>query len=124
MFALLPGERVRISAVFETTEVDLAGPLVLRNCDKVWIAIFTCAVHRAVHFELVSDISTQSFPLALRRFLSRQGRVKSIYSDNGTNNELKSIDWDVIIAHSDLRKISWHFNPPTAAWWGVGGRGW
>ncbi|XP_015913448.2 uncharacterized protein [Parasteatoda tepidariorum] len=126
MFASLPEERVRISAVFETTGVDLAGALVLRNCDKVWITIFTFAVYRAVHFELVSDISTQSFLLALRRFISRRGRVKLIYSDNGANfvgakNELKSIDWNVIIAHSDWRKISWHFNPPTAAWWGWGG---
>lgn len=123
MFAPLPEERVRMSAVFETTGVDLAGPLVLKNGDKVWIVIFTCAVYRAVHFELVSDISTQSFLLALRRFIARRGRVKSIYSDNGTNfvgssNELKTINWSDIIGHSELKRISWRFNPPTAAWWG------
>ncbi|GFQ79847.1 integrase catalytic domain-containing protein [Trichonephila clavata] len=111
-----------MSAVFETTGVDLAGPLLLRNRDKVWIAIFTCAVYRVIHFGLVSDTSTQSFLLALRRFISRRGRLKTIYSDNGTNfvglnNELQNIDWSAIFAHSDLKKISWHFNPPTAAWW-------
>ncbi|XP_071042995.1 uncharacterized protein [Parasteatoda tepidariorum] len=74
MFAPLPEERVRISAVFETTGVDLAGPLVLRNRDKVWIAIFTCAVYRAVHFELVSDISTQSF-LETIHFTSRSSKI-------------------------------------------------
>ncbi|XP_054706953.1 uncharacterized protein LOC129216761 [Uloborus diversus] len=123
VFAPLPENRVRMSAVFETTGVHMAGPLLLRNRDKVWIAIFTCAVYRAVHFELVSDISTQSFLLALRRFIARRGRVTTIYSDNGKNfvglnNELQNIDWSVIISHSDLKKISWHFNPPTAAWWG------
>lgn len=112
-----------MSAVFETTGVDLAGPLVLRDQQKVWIAIFTCAVYRAVHFELVSDISTSSFLLALRRFISRRGRVKTIYSDNGTNfvgsnNELQNVDWSTVVSHSDLKQITWHFNPPSAAWWG------
>ncbi|GFS50354.1 integrase catalytic domain-containing protein [Trichonephila clavipes] len=121
VFASLPEERVRMSAVFETTGVDLAGPL-LQNCDKVWIIIFTCVVYRAIHFERISDISTQSFLLALRRFISRRGRVKTIYSYNGTNfvglnNELQNIDWSAIIAHSDFKRISWHFNPPTTAWW-------
>ncbi|GFR23822.1 integrase catalytic domain-containing protein [Trichonephila clavata] len=35
----------------------------------------------------------------------------------GLNNELQNIDWSAIIAHSDLKKIFWHFNPPTAVWW-------
>ncbi|KAG8173197.1 hypothetical protein JTE90_019312 [Oedothorax gibbosus] len=34
MFAPLPEERVRMSPVFETTGVDLAGPMVLRNSEK------------------------------------------------------------------------------------------
>ncbi|GFW32588.1 integrase catalytic domain-containing protein [Trichonephila clavipes] len=71
VFAPLPEKCVRMPAVFETTGVDLAGVL-LRNRDKVWIAIFPCAVYRAIHFELVLDISTQSFLLAMRRFISRE----------------------------------------------------
>ncbi|GFX98322.1 integrase catalytic domain-containing protein [Trichonephila clavipes] len=97
-----------MSAVFEMTGVDLAGPILLRNRDKVWIEIFTCGVYRAIHFELVSDFSTQSFLLALKRVISRRGRVKTIYSDNGTNfvgrnNELQNIGWSVIIAYSDFK---------------------
>ncbi|KAG8180967.1 hypothetical protein JTE90_024716 [Oedothorax gibbosus] len=121
-FASLPEERVRKSVVFETTRVDLAGPLVLRDGEKVWVVIFSCAVYRSVHFELAKDISAQSFLLALRRFISRRGRVTTIYSDNGTNfvgasNELKSIDWSAIPNHADLKRICWRFNPPAAAWW-------
>ncbi|GFT85110.1 integrase catalytic domain-containing protein [Trichonephila clavipes] len=40
------------------------------------------SVTRAVHLELVSDMSTKCFLLALRRFLARRGNCKVIYSDN------------------------------------------
>ncbi|GFT30852.1 integrase catalytic domain-containing protein [Trichonephila clavipes] len=48
--------------------------------------------------ELVTSLSTESFILNLRRFISRRGRPFTIYSDNGknlvgTSNELKNIDW-------------------------------
>lgn len=37
---------------------------------------------RAVHLELVSTQSTESFLLALKRFIARRGLCKTIYSDN------------------------------------------
>ncbi|GFW80624.1 integrase catalytic domain-containing protein [Trichonephila clavipes] len=115
-----PEEHVKRSS--ETNGVDLASPLLLRNPDKVWIAFLTCVVFLAINFELFSDISTQSFLLALRRFVSRRGRVKTIDSGNITNfvrlnNELQNIDWSAIIAHTDL-KNNWCLNPPTTTWWG------
>lgn len=57
----LPINRVRDAAVFEISGVDFAGPLYLRGGMKAWVAIFTCAVYRAVHLELVSDLSTSGF---------------------------------------------------------------
>lgn len=45
--APLPIERVQSNAVFETTGVDLAGPIYLR--DEEWIVINTCSVYRAIH---------------------------------------------------------------------------
>jgi len=40
---------------------------------------------RAVHLELLSDMSTDYFLLALRRFIARRGQPETIWSDNGTN---------------------------------------
>ena len=51
--APLPINRVRDAAVFEVTGVDFAGPLYLCGEEKVWICLFTCAVYRAIHLELV-----------------------------------------------------------------------
>ncbi|GFV26984.1 uncharacterized protein TNCV_937251 [Trichonephila clavipes] len=44
---LLPQDRVRDAAIFEIIGIDLAGPLILKNGEKNWILILTCAVYRA-----------------------------------------------------------------------------
>ncbi|XP_055951562.1 uncharacterized protein LOC129987627 [Argiope bruennichi] len=69
----LPENRVKDAAVFQITGVDMAGPLFLKD-KKSWVLIFTCAVYRAVHFELVTAASTDVFLMAFRRFVSRRGR--------------------------------------------------
>ncbi|UYV67831.1 hypothetical protein LAZ67_5002175 [Cordylochernes scorpioides] len=119
----LPHDRVRDATAFEILGVDLAGPLYLKNKTKACIVLFTCAVFRAIHLELVTSLSTEAFIQALRRFIARRGRPTVIYSDNGTNfvganNALKALNWKKIVLDQNLHKISWKFIPPTAAWWG------
>ncbi|GFT92300.1 integrase catalytic domain-containing protein [Trichonephila clavipes] len=53
---LLPQDRVRDAAVFEIIGLDLAGPLILKNGEKNWILILTCAVYRAIHLELLTSV--------------------------------------------------------------------
>ncbi|XP_035216658.1 uncharacterized protein LOC118190078 [Stegodyphus dumicola] len=119
----LPPDRVTDCAPFEIIGIDLAGPLFLKNGGKVWIALFTCAVYRAIHLELVNSLSTDAFLLALRRFVARRGRSRIIYSDNGTNcrgasNDLSKLNWATVLKEAGTEKILWKFIPPTAAWWG------
>ena len=119
----LPADRVRDSSVFEVTGIDFAGPLHLKEGNKVWIVIFTCAFYRAVHLELATGMSVEVFVLALKRFIARRGRPRVIYSDNGTNfvganNALGRLDWRKIEDQAQLYRIIWKFNPPSAAWWG------
>lgn len=70
---------------------------------------------RAIHLEVVEDLTSKAFIAALRRFMSRRGRCNTIYSDNGTNfvgaqRELKSY-----ITNAGLEMaqegVEWRFNP-------------
>lgn len=121
--APLPENRVRDTAVFEVVGIDLGGPLCLLDEEKSWFVIFTCAVYRAMHLELIKSLSTDGFIQALRRFIARRGRPEVVYTDNGTNfvgteNLMKRLDWEEISKHTSARRIKWIFNPPSAPWWG------
>ena len=69
------------------------------------MALFISFASRAVPFDLVSDLSSQAFIAALRRFVSR-GCPQRIFSDNGTNftgaqAELEELQKLLIANHSD-----------------------
>ncbi|XP_071033067.1 uncharacterized protein [Parasteatoda tepidariorum] len=119
----LPEDRVKEVSVFEVVGIDLAGPLHLKEGAKSWIVIYTCAVYRSIHLELVQSLSTKTFLLSLRRFIARRGRPHIIYCDNGSifigaENLLQSLDWKSIEAETSVYKIEWKFNPPSAPWRG------
>ena len=87
----LPPVRVTPARPFAETGLDYAGPYLLRaspgrgiKAYKGYLAIFVCMVTRAIHIEVVSDYSTQTFLLAFRRFISRRGLCNTVYTDNGT----------------------------------------
>lgn len=134
----LPGERVtEARRVFQVTGVDYAGPISLResrrrgkgHITKGYIAVFTCFATKAVHLELVSELTTEAFLAALQRFTARRGLCEKLFSDNGRNfigaaNELKELQkfLDQENAHISegliQRKIEWHFIPPRAPHFG------
>ena len=112
---------------FTRVEIDYFGPFLVRqkrSLVKRYGAIFTCLAVRAVHLEISHSLDTDSFILALRRFIARRGQVKEIRSDNGTNfkgaeKELHDTiaDWNQAKIHDVLlqRGIKWFFNPPAAS---------
>ena len=78
----------------------MAGPIYYktmeRQMEKCYIALFMCCVTRAVHLEVTTDFSTDSFLRAFRRFTARRGTPNLIVSDNAryfkkTNNILKTL---------------------------------
>jgi len=75
----LPHERVTEVNVFEVTGIDYIGPLFLKNAQKAWICLFTCAVYRAIHLELTTSLSTEAFLQVLRRFIARRGKFRNLH---------------------------------------------
>ena len=76
--------RTQNAQSFEFTGVDFTGALYMRGRDenKVYVYLFTCAVSRAVHLEIVTNLSVETFLLAFRRFSSRKSLPKILISDN------------------------------------------
>ncbi|XP_070172476.1 uncharacterized protein [Polyergus mexicanus] len=126
----LPAVRVtQQSRVFLYTGVDYAGPFTIKvsrnKTSKAYLSIFICLSTKAVHFELVSDLSTVSFLNALKRFIARRGKCITLYSDNGTtfvsaNNQLTELKNCLLEGTTQKRIheylaeqfISWKFIPP------------
>ncbi|XP_035226468.1 uncharacterized protein LOC118198804 [Stegodyphus dumicola] len=123
-FPPLPNDRTEVEAVFQVSGVDIAGPLLTKSKQKVWIVLFTCAVFRAVHLELIPSLSTNDFIQAMRRFIARRGRISVMYSDNGIsftglNNALKQLDWTTIESEFKSQRNSLEsLSHPPSPWWG------
>jgi len=130
MMRALPRARVASIKAFAQVGVDFAGPFWVKaallrriQATESYLCIFVCMATRAVHLELVSDLTTCLFLSALNRFISRRGRCEAIYSDCGTNfvgaknyleviqKLIKSVEEERGLATHQIR---WHLNPPAA----------
>ena len=111
---------------FNNTGVDLFGPILIkqgRKRLKRWIVLYTCLTVRCVHLEVVEGADTDSFIMALKRFVNRRGSPDVFYSDCGSNfkgatNELKDVitelDHKRIADVVASKNILWCYNPPAA----------
>lgn len=133
----LPMARVTQSKVFSHTGVDYAGPFDVRlskhrgrGTYKGFVVVFVCLSTKAIHLELASDLSSQSFIAAFKRFIARRGNCSNIYSDNGTNfvganRELKSSFDETILQITStaanalaIKGTTWHFIPASSPHFG------
>ncbi|XP_050599186.1 uncharacterized protein LOC126926913 [Bombus affinis] len=134
----LPEARITESRPFTNVGIDYCGPFYIkerrdrnRRKIKIYAAIFVCLATKAVHIELVSDLTTDAFLAALRRFISRRGHCATILTDNGTNfvganRELQELR--TLLQSDDHkervqnfladRQIQWRFNPPNSPHFG------
>ncbi|XP_048248048.1 uncharacterized protein LOC125377955 [Haliotis rufescens] len=93
MMSDLPPDRLVPCPPFTYVGVDAFGPweIVTRRTrggsanSKRWAILFTCLMIRAVHIELVEEMTSSSFINCLRRFIALRGEVKQFRSDRGTN---------------------------------------
>lgn len=129
----LPPVRLNATRPFKHSGVDYAGPIPVKNSNlrsavisKGYICLFICMVTKAIHLEAVSDLTSNSFLAAFRRFISRRGACTDIYSDCGTNFVGASKELQVLLHKTqkslpeELRQnllsngTDWHFIPPAS----------
>ncbi|UYV79791.1 hypothetical protein LAZ67_18000663, partial [Cordylochernes scorpioides] len=124
----LPPERIIPSRPFSKTGIDLTGPFLIKRSlgrsktiSKSYIVLFICFTTKAIHLELTTSLSTDSFMASLRRFMARRGKPSDIYSDNATNFKGASnffrTQFQLLNSQSVQRLvteelITWHFIPP------------
>ena len=145
--APLPEDRVTERLPFEVIGVDFTGPVYISETkqtmkrtkkrpvemvkttttSKGYIALTTCAVTRAVHLELVPDMTTDAFIRSFRRFTSRRGQCSVIYSDNAATYKaaekgvhrcyeiLNSKPFQDYLAE---KEVHWKYICPLSPWWG------
>lgn len=72
----LPKDRVVVSKPFTTVGVDLIGAVELKCTNhravkfyKIYLAFFVCFSTRAVHIEVVDDLTSEAFFNTLERFV-------------------------------------------------------
>ncbi|XP_063371095.1 uncharacterized protein LOC134659355 isoform X4 [Cydia amplana] len=99
----LPKERITQSRPFQHVGIDFCGPFNVKVSrirkpiiTKGYIALFVCFAVKAIHLELVSDLTTETFLACLKRFISRRGMPTNIFCDNaktfkGASNTLKDL---------------------------------
>ena len=134
----LPMERVTPDSVFDRVGVDYAGPVCIKyghvrkpTVVEAYVCVFVSMSVKAVHLELVSDLTTEAFVACLRRFIARRGKPSLIWNDHGTNfigaaRQLKELYkflqerkiTDIITDFCSTQCIVWDFIPEHAPHFG------
>ena len=89
--ASLPSSRVLESAPFTNTGLDNLGPLhYYKNGElkKACVCLFTCRVTRAIHLEMVLNMTTDAFFNCFRHFIACRGTPKQVICDNASHFKL------------------------------------
>ena len=118
------------------TGIDFTGPFSIRmskgrgaKSTKGYLAVFVCMAVRAVHLEVVSDLTTDAFLAAFAQFTARRGVCSKIFSDNGTTfkgaaSELSRLfdatspELQRMVGQLGSQGTSWEFIPPRAPHFG------
>ena len=123
----LPADRVEPSAPFSYSGMDCFGPFYTKQGRKEFKRyglLFTCLSSRAIHIEMLEDLTTDAFLNGLRCFIAIRGAVRQIRSDQGTNfvgakNELerglKELDSERLSTYLAGKQCDFLMNVPEAS---------
>ena len=107
----LPEDRMEMTPPFTYCGLDCIGPFYVKEARKElkkYGLLFTCMCSRAVHIEMLDDLTTDAFINALRAFIAIRGNVRQLRCDQGTNfvgakrefmNAMKDLDHEQLKEH-------------------------
>jgi hypothetical protein len=118
----LPDHRVQVGAVFQSVAIDLFGPVEYqqhakkRQAGKGWGVVFVCTTTSALHVEFMDTYSTDSFLMALRRFMSVRGTPTRFQSDRGEQlvaaaKQVAMWDFTEVVQWAGKKGIEWTLVP-------------
>ena len=124
----LPKERFMSKTPFAVCGVDYSGPHEVRQGRgraKVWIALFTCMVSRAIYITIVPDLTAEKFLAALKTLAWKHTYPRVLMSDNATCFTAASKTLKEISEQHKVKKVlnnegtTWIFTPTNAPWFGA-----
>ncbi len=116
-FTDMPKHHMNLVKPYQHVGVDFTGHIWVHEAAKavkVYVLVFTCLNIRAVHFELLTDMSTQSFLMAFQRFCNTYTIPQYLYSDNARSfvkggsvleNALKSREFEEELEKCNIKHI-------------------
>ena len=125
----LPKCRLQESPPFTVTGVDFSGELYVKSnnkATKAYVCLFTCAVTRAIHLELVEDMTSQTFIYAFRRLAVRRSLPAimiqychnkkltsttplTLWVNNSTNAQLNLPSYKICFGRDGNKSICLHY---------------
>jgi hypothetical protein len=126
----------RVSRPLVNAGINYVGPFEIKSSNtrsktttKSYVALFICMTTKAIHLELVSNLTSETFIAALKRFIARRGLIDHLYSDNGSNCVGANRELTKFFFKSEefLRQMQnyaaktqfqWHFIPPNSPHFG------
>jgi hypothetical protein len=108
--------------VFQSVAIDLFGPVEYqqhakkRQVGKGWGVVFVCTTTSALHVEFMDTYSTDSFLMALRRFMSVRGTPTRFQSDRGEQlvaaaKQVATWDFTEVVQWAGKKGIEWTLVP-------------
>ena len=123
----LPEVRLEQSPPFSHIGCDCFGPYTMkegRRTLKKYGLLVTCLACRAIHVEILDDMTTDAFINALRCVIAIRGNVQTIRCDRGSNftgaarefnQSMKELDEEIIHDAMLTKQCQFVFNSPDAS---------
>ncbi|XP_067947596.1 uncharacterized protein [Watersipora subatra] len=110
--AALPEARVTAQPPFTAVGVDCFGPFTVKERRtelKRYGLMVTCLASRAIHIEVLDDLSSSAFINGLRNVIAIRGPIRVVHCDRGTNFV------GAISEISEKGTLEFKLNPPNAS---------
>ncbi|KAI7803965.1 hypothetical protein IRJ41_014094 [Triplophysa rosa] len=119
----LPQDRMETTPPFTYAGIDCFGPIYIKDGRKElkrYGLLLTCLCSRAIHIEMIDDMTTDSFINALRAFIGIRGNVRQLRCDQGSNFVGARREFAQLMKGMDLERVKalgceFLMNPPAAS---------